>query len=108
MLPANMINSVEPKPFIRVDEEHLIPVHRITEIGFVEKGLVYKVGDEIYFSNSLASEHAQENDSKIEEIKTPILVIHYLNDKNEGDYIRRTGRFAMGLWEVLTTFMAIP
>lgn len=106
MITGNMINSIESKPFIRVGDNHLIPVHRITEIDFIENGIIYLVGEFVHYDEESA--RVFEPEFEVVEEKTSILTIKYLGDKGITALVRRTGKVASGLWEILTTFMSIP
>lgn len=104
--PEATFSTLSPKPFIRVDNSHLIPIHRITEISFIEHGIVFRVGDFFEFNRETAELHAEDQD--IEEVKTHILVIHFSDDTGHKDIVRRTGSSAFMLWEYLSNNLAIP
>jgi hypothetical protein len=92
------------RPFIRVGNNHLISVSSITEVDYIPDGVVYTVGDFVYYDDTNLDDHVGE----VNTVKTPIIVIQFVNQEGEPDMVRRTGKWASGLWETLATFLALP
>jgi len=94
------------RPFFRVDG-HAVHVDRITACEFLETGIVYRVGEKVTFFKDIAREWSQDTGQSVEDVKTHILVIKYINDKGLDDLIRRHGKQADDLWEFICEYLCI-
>ena len=95
------------RPFLRI-ENFLIPITRVTEIGYLAKGRIFKVGNAIYFGQHSAITDAKEKETVVEEEVTSVLVVNYINVIDQQDFVRLIGQNADNLWNYLTTNLSNP
>lgn len=102
----NSVQSIHTRPFLRIDN-HIIPINRITEIGFVPVGIVYISDSTEYFNEDLARQDAHRRGVEVTEKKTSILLITHSDAYGRSNYIRRQGKEAEELWKYIINNLAI-
>lgn len=95
------------RPFLRVDN-HIVPIDRITEIGFIPVGIVYTSDSNEYFNEDLAKQDAHQRGVEVIEKKTPILLITHSDASGRPSYIHRHGQEAVNLWNYITLNLSVP
>ncbi|HDZ13558.1 MAG TPA: hypothetical protein ENH60_01495 [Pricia sp.] len=95
------------RPFIKL-ENHLIPLHRITEIGFLPKTKIYTVKDTVYYEKHVAKNTARELGVEVITETVPVILIYYKNVQDVDDFARQYGAKAEYLWNVLYNDHSIP
>lgn len=90
------------KPFIKVSDNHLVPVNRIVDASFLSDGIAYKVNDRLQFYHPSEIGEILEEGAEITEVSVPILLIHYLSKDGDIEYIRIHSEEATRLWKFLS------
>ena len=101
----NSVQNISVRPFLHIDN-HIIPIDRITEIGFVPVGIIYTSESTEYFNEVLARQDAHQRGVEVIEKKTPILLITHSDASGRPSYIHRHGNKAEELWKYIIDNLA--
>ena len=101
------MSSLTTRPFIKLDN-HLIPLHRITEVGFLPKTKIYLVKDTVYYEEHVAKNTARSLGVEVITETVPVILIYYKNVQDVDDFTRLYGAKAEYLWTVLSSNHSIP
>ena len=95
---------METKPLLRIDNI-CIAINRIVSVEYLQNGVVYLIGDNVYYGESNAENAAKMLEKPFEERKAQIITINFVSANNVRDYIRRWGDEAQAAWTNICDYL---